>query len=39
MSDGKIVENGDINLAIKIENDGYKDFSKANRVSDDENEE
>ena len=36
MANGKIVESGDINLALKIENDGYKEFSKANKVSDDE---
>ncbi len=36
MSNGHIVETGDLSLALKIENEGYKEFSGLNRVSDDE---
>ena len=34
LSDGKIVESGDISLANKIENEGFKAFSGLNNVSD-----
>lgn len=39
LSNGKIIESGDINLANKIENVGYKTFSGLNKVSDNQNEE
>ena len=33
LSNGKIVKSGDINLAFEIENGGYKEYSKSNKVS------
>lgn len=33
LANGMIVKSGDINLATTIENDGYKQYSKANKVS------
>ena len=33
LSDGKIVESGDISLAKKIENTGFNSYNKANKVS------
>lgn len=33
LSDGKIVKSGDLELAMTIENDGYREYSKANKVS------
>ncbi len=38
LSDGNIVKTGDISLAEKIENDGYKEFSGINKVSENKNE-
>ena len=39
LSDGSIVENGDLTLADKIEKEGYKTYSGINKVSDNQNEE
>ena len=38
IADGHIVQTGDISLALKIENEGYKAFSGLNKVSGNENE-
>ena len=35
--DGKIVQNGDLTLANKIEKEGYKEYSGLNKVSDSQN--
>ena len=33
MNEGKIVKSGDLSLALSVENEGYKNISKANDVS------
>jgi Fe-S cluster assembly ATPase SufC len=33
LSEGKIVDSGDITLARKIENTGFNSYNKANKVS------
>ena len=39
LSEGKIVQDGDLTLADKIEKEGYKEYSGLNKVSDNQNEE
>ena len=39
MSDGKIVKNGDLSLALEIEKEGYQKYSRVNGVSDNDEKE